>query len=204
MSLLIGKLCAHRDGLRRSFRERRVLWDRFVDTDDLCRAHFWARSDVNHINFSSLQETLRRLGGQPALILETGTSAHGTDSTLLFDSYVRSFGGRCESCDIDPVAVDRTRMRVSNSTSVHLGDSVAFLKRLSDADLNDVRLIYLDSYDVDFTDPLPAAQHCLAEFRACESRLAPGTLVLIDDSPSNLEWFEAFSDEDRSKIHKAA
>jgi hypothetical protein len=190
MNLFVGKLRRYVDRLRRRFRERSVSWDDFVDTDELCRAHFWARSDERHINFSSLQETLRRLEGQPVLILETGTSAHGTDSTLLFDSYVRSFGGRCITVDIDPATVNRARKRVSDKTSVHTGDSVAFIQRMPAAELETVSLLYLDSFDVDFLDPLPAAEHCLAEFKACESGLSPGTLVLRDDSPARVDWFQ--------------
>jgi predicted O-methyltransferase YrrM len=202
MSALTAHALRLGDQWRKRLRERRVQWDEFIDSDALCDSHFRARSSRDHINFDSLKLALRQLDGAPAVILETGTSAHGTDSTLLFDSYVRSFGGRCITVDLDPVTVNRARKRVSDQTSVYLGDSVAFLQEMSHTELGLVTFLYLDSFDVDFLDPLPAANHCLAEFRACESRLSPGALVLIDDSPASVEWFQTYPAEEYRRIQQ--
>jgi hypothetical protein len=202
MNKLVTRLLFLRDQQRRRFRERRVAWDKFTDPDDLCDEHFRARCDPHHINYGSLKLALNQLNGDLAVIIETGTSAHGTDSTLLFDGYVRSFGGKCMTVDIDPSTVTRARKRVSNKTSVSVGDSVEFLTELSDEVLGAASLLYLDSFDVDFSAPRPAADHCLAEFAAVESRITPGTLVLIDDSPASTDWFSDFPADEYQRIQR--
>ena len=77
---------------------------------------------------------LRLLAGRPARIVETGTSAWGVDSTLLFDSYVRHFGGRFDSVDLRALPSDRLRPVVGPATHLHVGDSVEFLSGLADGD----------------------------------------------------------------------
>ena len=47
-------------------------------------------------------------------------------------------------------------------------------------------VVYLDSWDVDFSAPLPAAEHCLRELEAVMPALRAGALLLIDDSPGTL------------------
>src|SRR5437763_717199 len=72
---------------------------KFPSPDELVCKHFGVRGELDHVNFPSLLETLRLLGGRPALIVETGSSAWGTDSSRLFDSYIASFGGNLWSVD---------------------------------------------------------------------------------------------------------
>lgn len=43
---------------------------------------------------------LEHLIGRPSVIVEIGSSAWGTNSSLLFDSYVNSFGGIFQSVDL--------------------------------------------------------------------------------------------------------
>ena len=61
--------------------------------DNLVREHFATRSNLSHGNFKSMQEAISALCGRPSWIVETGSSAWGTDSSRLFDSYVATFGG---------------------------------------------------------------------------------------------------------------
>ncbi len=128
--------------------------------------------------------TLGLLNDRPATIVETGISCRGTDSTRLFDSYVRSFGGEFWSVDIDPEVVNGVRSEVGARTELRCDDSVHFLSRwVRDHHGERADLVYLDSFDVDFADPWPAAEHCLHEFEAIRPALRPGSLLLIDDSP---------------------
>lgn len=127
------------------------------------------------------------MGGRPQSIIETGMSAWGTDSTRLFNSYVRSFGGHLWSVDIDRERVDGMRRKVSAATTLACDDSVTFLARwVAEHAGERADVVYLDSWDVDFAAPLPAAEHCLREFDAISPALGPGTLLLIDDSPGSL------------------
>jgi hypothetical protein len=129
------------------------------------------------------------LNASPATILETGTSCRGTDSTRLFDSYVRSFGGEFWSVDIDPEVVNEVRSEVGARTELRCDDSVSFLSRWARENHGErADLVYLDSFDVDFADPWPAAEHCLDEFEAIRLALQPGSLLLIDDSPGDIDY----------------
>ena len=161
-----------------------------ADTDALVAAHF--RSFVAHdeqCTAPGFRLALRLLDGRAARIVETGTSAWGVDSTLLFDSYVRHFGGRFDSVDLRPDPGDRLRPVMSPATRLHVGDSVAFLRDLdSVAGGGPVDLAYLDSYDLDWWDPDPSEAHAVAEWHALRPFTVPGSLVLIDDTPLDLSW----------------
>jgi hypothetical protein len=167
---------------------RRNDWSRYRTVSDLCSDHFRLRSSPDHINRGSMTSALESLGGRPATIVETGVSCRGTDSTRLFDSYIRSFGGSFASVDIDPEVVAAVQDDLSEHSTATCQDSVSFLHEFAGGPSSEkVDFVYLDSYDVDFEDPLPAAEHCLEEFFAILPRLREGAIVLIDDSPSELE-----------------
>ena len=71
---------------------------------------------------------------------------------------------------------------------IHAGDSLAYLKSLADhppAGLEFLDLLYLDSFDVEFDDPLPSAIHHLKELLAIAPLVSFETLVVVDDSPSS-------------------
>jgi hypothetical protein len=169
-------------------RLRAKRWGRYSDPHALCHDHFRLRSSVTHVNYDSMCYVIEALGGHPQTILETGMSAWGTDSTRLFDSYVRSFGGRLWSVDIEPERVRRLAPRVGPRTTLVCDDSVAFLARwVSEHGDEPAGLVYLDSWDVDFAAPLPAAEHCLRELTAVTPALQHGSILLIDDSPGGPE-----------------
>ena len=52
-----------------------------------------------------------------------------------------------------------------------------------------VDLVYLDSYDLDPAAPTPAALHGLAELDAIRPALRDGALLLVDDTPSSVDFF---------------
>ena len=162
----------------------------FESSDELVDHHFETWSDPSHINFSSLQETLRLLGERPSLILETGTSAWGTDSSRLFDAYVTAFGGEFRTVDIRVEPVVRLRHSLSERSRLSCDDSVRFLKRwVEENPGRRVDLVYLDSWDLDVATPIPAANHGLSEFFAVAPALGEGSLLLIDDTPAEPGWF---------------
>jgi hypothetical protein len=160
------------------------------DTDELVDIHFRSFVGYDHQGTApGFRLALRRLAGRPARIVETGTSAWGVDSTLLFDSYVRHFGGRLDSVDLRSLPSDRLRPVVGPSTHLHVGDSVALLSGLeAEAGPGPVDLVYLDSYDLDWADPAPSEAHVVSEWEAMRAGAAPGTMVLIDDTPLDVNW----------------
>jgi len=70
--------------------------------------------------------------------------------------------------------------------SICAGDSVAFLHAFADsppAALASLDLLYLDSFDHDYANPLPSSLHLLKELVAAAPLLHAGTLVVVNDSP---------------------
>jgi hypothetical protein len=145
--------------------------------------HFESWSTEDHVNRPIFQCALSELNQKPALIIETGTSAWGTDSTRIWDSYIRKFGGLFITIDIRPEPSRNLIAQLSKNSKCYVGDSVEILTNLSELSAD---LYYLDSYDLDLNNPFPSASHGLNEFVAIEKNLKPGALILIDDTPSEL------------------
>jgi hypothetical protein len=136
-----------------------------------------------------LLDTIRHLDGQPAVILETGSSAWGTNSTCLWDAYVQEFGGRVWSVDLRRTPSRQLRSKVSAATTLVADDSVAFLERWARNHREEVvSLVYLDSWDLFAQSPLPAAVHCIREYETIRPFLRGGALLLVDDTPGSEEW----------------
>jgi hypothetical protein len=75
------------------------------------------------------------------------------------------------------------------STHLFVNDSVAQMQAFPESfpGIN-IDVCYLDSWDLDWTDPEAAALHGLAEWRAICGLLSPSALVIIDDTPASLGW----------------
>jgi hypothetical protein len=170
-----GHLKAHGSATRAASKSSRLLIEE----------HFATYSDQHHPCRSTLTFALEALRQTPAMIVETGSSAWGTNSTLLFDAYCNSFGGQCHSVDIRLDPMLQLKKLASNSTTLYCNDSVSFLRALNLAN-NNIDLLYLDSWDVDWADPIPSAIHGLNEYLTAIKSLRPGALVLIDDTPKDL------------------
>ena len=157
---------------------------RLNEFDELVLDHFQRLSDVNHINRAGLTLALRRLGSSPSLIVETGSSAWGTDSSRLFDSYVRRFGGFFYTVDIREEAQQALASSLGPSSRTFVSDSIEFLQKLElPIGFDKIDLLYLDSFDLDTGFPEPAMNHGLREFEAAEKFLGEGSIVVIDDTP---------------------
>lgn len=125
------------------------------------------------------------------LILETGTSREGLrgaksngSATVVFGKWAMQNGAFMHSVDIDSKSVANSqaeidRQGLTDFVSIHLSDSLAFLKAFTEP----VDLLYLDSYDYS-NDPIIQEKsqiHHLKEFKLIEDRLHKNSLVLIDD-----------------------
>jgi len=154
----------------------------FTDVDSLIEDHFSRYSQSWHPCRVTLSRTLNMLRGNPALIFETGSSAWGTNSSLLFDSYINSFGGEFLTVDLRVEPMMTLANLCTAQTQLHCDDSVAFLKR-NVSKIRSADLVYLDSWDVDWMDPLPSAIHGFHEFMVIWPYMKPGALLLVDDTP---------------------
>ena len=166
---------------------RKLAPKKFKTINLLTFYHFFLWSELNHINRTGLTTALYLLRKKPAVIVETGTSAWGTDSTRLWDSYVKSFGGKLFSVDIR----SEPREMLGNLGPLSLlfvDDSLNFLNNFNQHCQSTIDLVYLDSFDIDWKNPFPAMEHGLREFESVEKYLKIGSVVVIDDTPVGLSF----------------
>ena len=162
----------------------------FASADELVEEHFASRSLHAHMNRESMLVALQLLEEQPRTILETGSSAWGPDSSRLFDAYVARFGGDFVTVDVRIQPLLRLRRDLSPRSEMVCDDSVRFLRRwVRENPLRQADLVYLDSYDLNPSSPTPAAVHGLLELEAIRPALRDGSLLLVDDTPSSVEFF---------------
>jgi hypothetical protein len=160
----------------------------YASMAELVEAHFRTRSSPTHVNAASLGDTVALLDARPATILETGSAGRGTASSLLFDDYVTAYGGTFATVDTDYGLFRRLRPLLGPRSSATCDDSVRFLERwVREHPGAAVDLVYLDSFDVDFGDPVPAAMHGLRELWAIRPALRGGSLLLVDDTPATID-----------------
>ena len=106
-------------------------------------------------------------------------------STILFDRFVNHWDGSVRTVDINPESCAWLRGKVSGKVTVTCSDSVAYLRELVRSDELDIDFLYLDSFDLDWRNPHPAALHHLHELCAIMPLLASGTLVMVDDTATS-------------------
>lgn len=134
--------------------------------------------------FKRLFEEIEAKGCPPLTILETGTAHAGTKSTYLFDAYVKKYGGHFWSVDISENICAEARAHVGPSSEIICDDSVHFLETwVKEHPGQKADIVYLDSFDLDWSDPFPSADHGLKEYFAILPALQKGSLLLIDDTP---------------------
>jgi cephalosporin hydroxylase len=186
--------------LRKKIRSCEEEHPAFDNLDSLIDFHFRVFSAPSHVNKTGMAVALRQLRETPSLILETGTSAWGTDSSRLWASYVRSFGGVFATVDIrtEPALA---LSDLNGTAEFHVGDSVQFLQNYEIPNgFSSVDLVYLDSWDLDLADPAQSMEHGLAEWKATQRLIGTGSVVVIDDTPIEasllgplgLEFFRAY------------
>ena len=153
-----------------------------------------------HPNAEGFKIALAHFDTRPLNIFETGTSAHGSDSKRLWDLYTSKFGGTTTSVDLREEPKNKLYGFVGKHTLLLVGDSLEVIKKLK---FRQVDLVYLDSWDVDWENQLPAAEHGLKEFNLIRHQLPTGAVVIIDDTPASFEILSNHCDpEIFSKIPK--
>jgi hypothetical protein len=131
-------------------------------------------------------------GNKEILMVETGSAAWGTLSTILFDKVARMAGIKLETVDIRINPLINLRHKVSPSTTLHVNDSISFLQKLN-YKKQSVGFIYLDSWDVDWSSPEASAEHGKNEFLTILPSLVRGSIVLVDDTPKSIDILRSVS-----------
>lgn len=155
--------------------------------ENLVDQHFKSWSELGHVNFQLFKVLAKELGGKPAFILETGTSAYGTDSTRFWNSYVAKFGGKVISVDIRANAGIQLKYQLNKRTELVTSDSVTYLR---EHPFENVDLYYFDSADVDWASPNFSMNHGLQELIEVIDLLKPGMIIVFDDTPKNETYVE--------------
>lgn len=137
-----------------------------------------------HRSFDLVARHLTGLG-RPFLFVETGTIRAREDwrgagfSTYLFGELAHLGGGRVVSVDIEPSRCAFARIQTApfaGSVSLVARDSVAYLRDYAG---DPVDVLYLDSLD---TTAPGHAEHALEEARHGAPHVAPGGLLVCDDT----------------------
>lgn len=148
--------------------------------------------------FRKIFEHLDTLEG-PIAIIETGCVraadnwASNGQSTILFDKYIscRDSVSECYTVDISQKAVSLCKTLVSDRVKVQEDDSVHYLNLLSKIFFKQkktVDLVYLNSFDLDWTHWYPSAIHHLKELVAIIRSFNERTLLVVDDCLMNVNF----------------
>jgi predicted O-methyltransferase YrrM len=155
----------------------------------------WDRLGKRHEAFAAIAELLP----EGCHIIETGTVRQidnwegDGQSTIVWDTLATNLGGTVTTIDINPIGAELVAELELQATTAIVGNSLDVIPTLT----GHADLLYLDSFDVDFENLLPAAAHHLSELMAALNLLAPGSLVAVDDNQDNqgkgseVAWFLA-------------
>lgn len=145
-----------------------------------------------HLNYLTFKELFKNmLEIKEPQIIETGIASAGTQSTYLFNEYIKKYGGRFWSVDTSEYLVNIHQGNMCPATTLVCNDSVKFLNDwVKYNDDKKVDIVYLDSYDLDWYNYHDSALHGLKEYTALLPSLKKGSLLLIDDTPSSPYWLD--------------
>ena len=85
---------------KKKFLTGKVKRENCESIEEVLTTHFTKYTEEKHPCRDTLSLALELLDEKPARILETGSSAWGANSSMLFDLYVSNFGGSFNSVDI--------------------------------------------------------------------------------------------------------
>jgi hypothetical protein len=130
-------------------------------------------------------------------IIETGCTRKITDfddgmSSILFDRFINYYDGKLTTIDISKENCELCKKHVSHKTTIINMDSVKYLWNYYD--INNIDLIYLDSYDLDWNKPHKSSLHHLKELCAIIPKLKKGCVIMIDDNNNGVGKGQYVSD----------
>lgn len=123
------------------------------------------------------------------ILVQTGTACSGTAwcendgcSTIIFSDYLEEYPGRLYSVDNSSSAIEAAKKALIHEESEAdilfvENDSVEFFRNFN----QQIDFLYLDSFDFEFTNPIPSQQHHLEEIQAAYPLLHDQSVIMIDD-----------------------
>jgi hypothetical protein len=147
-------------------------------------------NSLHHINYYTFRKFFELLVNiKNPIIIETGSNAWGVDSSSLFDNFISKYGGTFYTVDINEKIYNNVKNILKNNNSkAFLDDSVNFLKKFNQISDKKIDAVYLDSYDLDWTNYEDSAIHGKNEFVNLIPHLNNYSIVMIDDTPINPEF----------------
>jgi predicted O-linked N-acetylglucosamine transferase (SPINDLY family) len=148
--------------------------------------------ELTHINYPTFRALCERIAALRSLtIVETGSSAHGTNSSALFARIAAHRGGAFTTIDLNPqVTAQATQifaaLGCSGCCTALCGESIGTLRSLTGR----FNVAYLDSYDLTPEEFVASERHGLAELQTLLERDlldAQEAYVLVDDTPRTIE-----------------
>ena len=155
-----------------------------LDLDGDCFPRLGERAE----GFRKMREMIHRAAANAKsfVMVETGcirkyNDWHGDgNSTRILDTIAGEIGARLITVDIKPEHC-ALAAKLCRHATVICGDSVAELYRLR-VSIPQIDFLYLDSYDLDWSNPHPSAFHHIKELCAASSLLKKGAMVFVDDN----------------------
>ncbi len=159
---------------------------------DIFNKDYYFKLGKRRNTFQKVFEYLESLGKKNPTILETGIARTDENwegdgmSSLMFDKYINAVGGNFTSIDIEPSNVDFARSQVSAKSNLICSDSVIALHKISrDKEYPMIDVLYLDSFDLDWKNPIPSSFHHMKELLAIYPKIQKGTLIVVDDNAND-------------------
>jgi hypothetical protein len=164
-----------------------LVYQENTDTYEMFSNYSGLNKHINYLTFKKLFQEMDGL--KNPYILESGIASAGTNSTYLFNEYVKKYGGFLWSVDINESLVNLHKGNMCPATQLICDNSVSFFTKWTKTH-DTANVIYLDSYDLDFYNPQPSGNHGLAEYKSLIPVIKKNTLLLIDDTPINPYWLD--------------
>lgn len=159
---------------------------------DIFNRDYYFKLGKRRNTFQKIFEYLESLGKANPTILETGIARTKENwegdgmSSLMFDKYINEVGGNFTSIDIDPSNVNFAKSELSSKSNLICSDSVIQLHKISrDEKYPMIDVLYLDSFDLDWNNPIPSSFHHMKELLAIYPKIQKGTLIVVDDNANN-------------------
>jgi len=150
---------------------------------------------------------------KPITVVETGTMWNGLDMnqgafTLIFADLIKNHtGGKLITIDISEEHINLCKKyteKYSDVIEYVVSDSVTYLSYLSDEEVKNISLLYLDSWDLNMLDPLPSQIHHMRELSSVYHRLSDNVLIAVDDNLMPdcwIEWFPNGTQDEKVMVY---
>lgn len=128
------------------------------------------------------------------MTLETGATQNMYGDSvfgLFLGLATKLSGGKMVAVELDNERVIKSKEMFSNlipdlDYKIYCDDSVHFLENITEIP----NLVHLDSYDCYPKNPLPSSLHAFREFQAIESKMEPGSIIMVDDNFLEGSWID--------------